>query len=120
MDSQTLGGARVGLKISERSVDALTAAVELEGELDLYTAADLNASLVRAMDVHQCLRVVVDLRRVTAIDFSTIAILSQNARVLADRHGSMEVLCENGDIARLLSRAGESGRFEVRVAADER
>lgn len=105
----------MGVKISERSVDALTTVVELDGELDLYSAADVNACLTRAIEVQQCLRLVVDLRNVTAIDFSTIAILTQNARLLAARHGTMEVVCGDGEIGRLLAKAGESGRFDVRI-----
>lgn len=107
------------MKIREQSVDPLTSAVELEGDLDLYSAAELNASLLRAIEVHQCLRLVVDLRAVTSIDFSTIAILTQNARALGARHGTMQVVCRDGDIARLLARAGESGKFEVQVAATD-
>ena len=108
----------MGVKISEQSVDALTSVVALEGELDLYSAAPLNASMVRAIEDQKCLRLVVDLREVTGIDFSTIAILSQNARLLAYRHGTLEVLCNDGEIARLLSKAGESGRFDVRIDGD--
>jgi anti-anti-sigma factor len=106
----------MGVKISERSVDALTTVVELEGELDLYSAAELNACLVR--EVQQCLRLVVDLSAVTSIDFSIIAILTQNARALGERHGAMEVLCGDSEIGRLLAKAGESGRFEVRLTED--
>jgi anti-anti-sigma factor len=109
----------MGVKINERSVDALTSIVELEGELDLYAAAPLNASLMRAIDEQKCLRLVVDLREVSAIDFSTIAILSQNARALSYRHGTLEVVCNDDEIARLLSKAGESGRFEVRIDGNE-
>ncbi len=104
----------MGVRISQRSVDALTTVVELEGDLDLYSAAEVNASLVRAVEVQQFLRLVVDLRAVTSLDFSTIALLIKTARALEARHGSMEVRCEPGEIGRLLTKAGE-GRFAVRV-----
>ena len=108
----------MGVKISERSVDALTTAVELEGDLDLYSAAELNASLVRAIEVRQCLRLVVDLREVSSIDFSTIAIISQNARLLGSRHGTIDVLCREGEISRLLAKVSEAAGFDVRVDGD--
>src|SRR5688572_13693269 len=107
MDSPFFSGCHVRVKISERSVDALTSVVELAGELDLYSAAELNASLGRAIEEQQCLHLVVDLRAVTSIDFSTIAILSQNARLLEYRHGKMEVVCRDDEIARLLAELGE-------------
>ena len=107
----------MGVKISERSVDALTTIIELQGELDLYSAADLNASLGRAVN-DQCRRLVVDLREVSSIDFSTIAILAQNGRLLASRHGMLEVLCREGEMHRMLVAAGDGGRFFVRADAD--
>ena len=110
-------GPAVGMTIKERSVDALTTVVELEGELDLYAAAELNASLTHAVD-EQCRRLVVDVRGVTRIDFSLIAIIVQTGRVLGQRHGTMEVVCADDEIGRMLARAGERGRFEVTVAPD--
>ena len=111
-----LSGSPVGVKISERNLDALTALIELEGELDLYAAAEVNASLARAIEMQQCLHLVVDLRRVESIDFSMIALLVQSGRALSARHGTLEVLCHDDEIGRLLSQAGGSDRFEVRLS----
>ena len=102
------------MTIKERSLDALTTVVELEGELDLYAAAELNASLTHAVD-EQCRRLVVDVRGVTRIDFSLIAIIIQTGRVLALRHGILEVVCKEDEVGRLLAAAGERGRFEVTI-----
>lgn len=105
----------MGVNISEHSVDALTTVIELSGELDLYSAADVNARLSRAI-ADQCHRLVVDIREISSIDFSTIAILTHSGRALAAHHGVLEVLCRPGEVARLLAAAGESGAFRVSVS----
>lgn len=107
----------MGVKISERAVDALTTVVELEGDLDLYSASAVNDALSRAR-TDQCRRLVVDLGGVTSIDFSTIAILAHNGRLLAARHGTLEVVCADGEMRRLLAAAGDGGRFVVRAPED--
>lgn len=109
------------MKIIVRSVDALTTVVELDGELDLYSAADVNAALRQAIEDLQCLRLVVDVRKVRAMDFSALALFTQSGRELGARHGRLEVLCmDGGGIDALLVKASESwGGFEVRVADDE-
>ncbi len=119
MDSrEPKNGPVMGMTIKERSVDALTTVVELEGELDLYAAAELNASLTHAVD-EQCRRLVLDVRGVTRIDFSLIAIIVQTGRVLGARHGTLEVVCVDGEIGRMLTTAGERGRFEVTIVGDD-
>lgn len=106
------------MKINERSIDALTTVIELEGELDLYGAAEVNASLTHAVD-EQCRRLILDLRGVSRIDFSLIVIIIQTGRVLGQRHGTLEVVCRDDEIGRLLGAAGERGRFEVRLDSEK-
>ena len=105
-------GCTVGVTIRQRTVDVLTTVVELEGSVDLYDAAEVNARLGHAID-EQCRRLVLDVRRVTGVDFSFVAIVAQTARALAQRHATLEVVCHDNEVGRLLATAGERARFRV-------
>jgi len=107
----------VTVTIKERSTDARSTVLELEGRLDLYAAADLNAALDRALR-EQSRRVVLDVRRVTDIDFSLIAIIVQTGRTLAQRHATLEVVCEDNEIGDLLLTAAGGADFEVSVGRE--
>lgn len=102
----------MGVTIRERTIDVVTTVVELEGSVDLYDAAEVNARLAQAID-EQCRRLVLDVRRVAEIDFSLIAIVAQTARTLAQGHATLEVVCHDNEVGRLLAAAGERSRFRV-------
>ena len=88
----------------------------LAGEFDLSTAADLRACLVRP-DVLGAEQTLVDLRRVTFLDSSSIGVLvvAQHARSTG---GASAVICDEGPALRVLQISGLLDYFGVMSAAE--
>ncbi len=84
-------------------------ALVLVGEIDSYTAPDLEALLADAPDA--C---TVDLENVAFIDSSGLRILVDAHRQRAERGGGVTLLRPNAAIHRLLEISGVAGHLEVR------
>ena len=77
------------------------AVVDLEGELDLFTAPRLQETLLESIE-HGARRVVVDLSTVTFIDSTALGVLIGAGKRLLRAQGSLGIVCPPGGIRRLL------------------
>ncbi|WP_282699711.1 STAS domain-containing protein [Streptomyces sp. CC219B] len=97
--------------LMERVV-AETTVVELHGELDLWAASLLTARL-DALTAGPCPDLVLDLRDVSFVDCSGLAVLCRaRTRALA-RHGRVRLVTASPHFLRLLRLTGLAGVFEL-------
>jgi anti-sigma B factor antagonist len=91
--------------------------VEVAGEIDLNSAPDLRGRLHEAIDAGSR-RLVVDLRQVDFIDSVGLGVLIGARRRLLARAGddaSIQLVCAEGLVLRLLRLTGLDGTFALRA-----
>jgi anti-anti-sigma factor len=84
------------------------ARMELEGELDIGTASELEQAVERALD-DGCREVVLDLTGTTFLDSSGLGALIRAARTVDARRGTMSVRSPHGSEARLVIEMSRTG-----------
>jgi len=91
------------------------ATVTVRGELDLFTAPRLQEALERSIDLG-ARRVVVDLARVTFIDSTALGVLIGVGRQLRAGEGSLDLVCQNGNVRRVLEITGLDAVFALHTS----
>jgi anti-sigma B factor antagonist len=103
--------ARVALQDEDGSV-----VVALAGEFDLATAEDLRECLVRS-EVVEAPQVLVDLKAVTFLDFSSVGLLVSACRRVRSTGGTFSVSCGEGMAGRILEVSGFVDYLDVESTA---
>jgi anti-sigma B factor antagonist len=104
-------------KVTERDLQPGCREVQIEGELDLAVASELDEALTAAAE--QCERVLVGLQRCAFIDSSGIAvILRAHHRMEAEGH-SLAVYGPTDQVMRVLSMTGLTANGLVFGSAEE-
>ena len=88
------------------------ATVTVRGELDLFTAPRLHEALAQSIDLG-ARRVVVDLAKVTFIDSTALGVLIAVGKELRAGEGSLAIVCQNGNVRRILELTGLDAAFAV-------
>ncbi|HUK77354.1 MAG TPA: STAS domain-containing protein [Thermoleophilia bacterium] len=88
------------------------AAITVRGELDLFTAPRLHDALAQSIELG-ARRVVVDLARVTFIDSTALGVLIGVGKELRAGEGSLDIVCQNGNVRRVLELTGLDAVFAV-------
>jgi anti-sigma B factor antagonist len=94
-----------------RQTDDL-AVLELAGELDILTCAQLKDCLAEATE-EDVTHVVVDLAAVDFIDSAALGVLMGCGRVLDARDASLTIICRANHVARVLKVTGIDHIFPV-------
>ncbi len=92
---------RVDVTTSERPGSTL---VEVEGEIDLSTAPQLQRALLASAEGSP--EVVVDLRGVTFIDSTGVGVLFRVSKQVAAAGGEVRLVCGPGAVRRVLKVSG--------------
>ncbi len=93
--------ARVEVTTSDRPGSTL---VEVEGEIDLSTAPQLQRELLASAQGSPV--VVVDLRGVTFIDSTGVGVLFRTSKQVTAAGGELRVVCAPGAVRRVLKVSG--------------
>jgi len=91
------------------------ATVTVRGELDVFTAPRLHDALAQSIELG-ARRVVVDLARVTFIDSTALGVLIGVGRELRAGEGSLDLVCQNGHVRRVLELTGLDAVFAVHTS----
>jgi len=91
-------------KVSERELDRGARDIQVEGELDLAVAGELDDVLVKACD--QCQRVLVGLERCAFIDSSGIAVILRAHNRMQEEGNRLVVYGPTDQVLRVLSMTG--------------
>ena len=89
-----------------------TFVVALTGEVDLYTAPELKAALLRLV-AEGPLRIVVDLSGATFVDSTTLGVLIGAVRRLRTNDGRLTVVCNDRNVAKIFELSGLDKVFEI-------
>ena len=93
------------------------AIVEVTGDIDLTTVAELRERLFALADEGQSL--VIDLNRVTFIDSTGLGVLIGTARRADERGGSLHAVCSQPQPRKLLWMTGVDRRIPLSATVDE-
>ena len=97
-------GAAPPLGIALRAAGDDTRVIELVGELDLGTIPKLETRLLRTVRSYAC--VILDLRRLSFIDSSGIALLIEAHRAVPEGGKLLTVISRRSQVERVLEIAG--------------
>jgi len=104
-------------KVSERDLQPGIRDVQIEGELDLAVAGELDQVLVKA--VEQCERVLVGLERCAFIDSSGIAVILRAHSRMQEEGNRLAVYAPTAQVLRVLSMTGLTSNGLVFDSAEE-
>jgi anti-sigma B factor antagonist len=92
--------------------------IEVDGELDMYTAPRLKDALTDGISQgHK--RLVVDLRRVGFIDSTTLGVLVGGLRRLRSEQGELHLVVDHPHLAKMFRITGFDGVFPIHKTVDE-
>jgi anti-sigma B factor antagonist len=95
-----------------------TFVVALSGEIDLYTAPELKAELLRLV-AEEPRRIVVDMTDATFVDSTTLGVLLGAVKRLRLQGGELEIVCSDLNIRRILSITLLDRAFTIYESLDE-
>lgn len=104
-------------KVNERDLDDGARDIQIEGELDLAVAGQLDEVLTRACD--QCQRVLVGLERCAFIDSSGIAVILRAHSRMQEDGNRLVVYGPTDQVLRVLSMTGLTANGLVFDSAEE-
>jgi anti-sigma B factor antagonist len=102
----------IEFEIVDRKVDDDTHVVAVSGEIDLFTAPEFKQRMSAPIDQGRS-HLIVDLRRTTFIDSSSLGVLIGAHRRLKLRGGSLVVVSENEAITKTFKITGLDGVFTL-------
>ncbi|GAA4918984.1 STAS domain-containing protein [Streptomonospora salina] len=108
--------ATVELKISSRSQDGC-AVVAVRGEIDLYTAPQLQSGLVDALE-DGARRLVVDMSRVEFCDSTGMSVLLSVMKRARAADGDLELVAPKPAVRKILEVTGLDAVFTVQDSTD--
>jgi anti-sigma B factor antagonist len=91
--------------------------VRAAGELDLYTAPDLKAEILNAVEAG-ARGVVVDLTETTFIDSTALGVLLRGVQRLRPRGGRLLVVCPDANITKIFHITGLDRVFPIYETRD--
>ena len=94
------------------------AVVELERELDVYSAPQFEEALFQGI-AGGAQRIIVDLAKVTFIDSVALGILVSGAKRVRPNEGTLDIVCRDDNITRILEITGLDRIFGIYPTREE-
>jgi len=104
--------------LTEESLDADRHVVAVRGEIDLFTAPELKATLLAAIDGGKS-RIVVDLGETTFLDSTALGVLIGAIKRLRARDGALTIVNTDANIAKTFEITGLDQIFTIAGSRDE-
>jgi len=98
--------------VTDEEIDATTHVVDVAGEVDLYSAPELKAHVIDAIENGKT-RIIVDLTNTTFIDSTTLGVLVGARKRLRERNGTLAVVCPDPDKLGLFEMTGLDRVFSI-------
>jgi len=98
--------------------DGSVCTVELEGEVDVYTAPRLKEELVALIE-GGCTHVIVNLEDVAFIDSSGLGVLVSALRRARERDGAVRIVCTRENVLKIFRITGLDKVFPIFATASE-
>jgi anti-sigma B factor antagonist len=98
--------------------DGSVCTVVLEGEVDVYTAPQLKAELVKLID-DGCVGMILDLEKVAFIDSSGLGVLVGALRRAREKGGAVRIICTRDSVLKIFRITGLDKVFPIFADASE-
>jgi anti-sigma B factor antagonist len=95
-----------------------TAVVDVEGEVDIYSAPQFKEVLLRGIE-EGASRIVVDLAKVTFIDSTALGVLVSGAKRVRPQNGTLDIVCRDENITRIFEITGLDRIFGIYATREE-
>lgn len=105
------------LKIRTKHLDGVPI-IELEGEVDVYTAPRLKSRLVDLVDQGKY-QIVVDLEQVDFMDSSGLGVLVGGLKRVRTRDGAIHIICTKEKILKIFRITGLTKVFPIYSTQEE-
>jgi anti-sigma B factor antagonist len=104
--------------IADYGLDGRTHVVEVEGQIDLYTAPELKERIWQVVDQGKT-RVILDMSRVTFMDSTGLGVLMGALKRLRATRGMLALVVTDYDVERLLEVSGLDKTFKIYRSRDD-
>ncbi len=108
----------MNLKINTRSIDNLASLIDLEGEVDVYTAPQLKQQIIELLD-RGMRHIIVNLTAVDYLDSTALGVLIGGLKRLRERDGILDLICPNPRIKRIFEITGLDKIFDIYATEEE-
>ena len=108
----------MNLTLNVRPINDLVSIIDLEGEVDVYTAPQLKQQIIGLLD--QGVRhITVNLTTVDYLDSTALGVLIGGLKRLRERSGTLDLICPNSRIRRVFEITGLDNIFDIYAAEQE-
>jgi len=104
--------------LTEESLDADRHVIAIAGEIDLFTAPDMKAALIGAIDAGKT-RIVVDLSQTSFLDSTALGVLIGAIKRLRARDGALTIVNTEPTIAKTFEITGLDQIFTITESREE-
>lgn len=108
----------MSFSMDTRSIGDAIPVIELEGEVDVYTAPQLKQRMVELLE-GGVKSVVVDLTKVEYLDSTALGVLIGGLKRMKEAEGSLTLVCPNVRIRRVFEITGLDKIFDLCESTDE-
>ena len=108
----------MNLKLETRSVDPRASIIDIQGEIDVYTAPQLKQQILDLLD-RGVNHVIVNLTGVEYLDSTALGVLIGGLKRLRERDGTLDIICPNTRIRRIFEITGLDKIFDIYANEEE-
>jgi anti-sigma B factor antagonist len=105
-------------KLESKPVEDGIVVVDLQGEVDAFTAPKLKQEIINQID-RGAIRLAIDLEDVTYLDSTGLGVLIGGLKRTRDKSGDLALICPNVRIMRIFDITGLSRIFEMFKTEEE-
>ncbi|MCE5314349.1 MAG: STAS domain-containing protein [Armatimonadota bacterium] len=102
----------MNFKIDVRTMEEELPIIELEGEVDVYTAPQLKQQIINILESN-AKELVVDLTKVDYLDSTALGVLIGGLKRMREVDGNMVLICPNPRIRRVFEITGLDKIFDI-------
>ena len=108
----------MNFNISARSLNASIPLIEMDGEVDVYTAPQLKQQMISLLEEGHN-EMVVDLSKVEYLDSTALGVLIGGLKRVREREGNLSLICPSPRIRRVFEITGLDKIFDIYNSEDE-
>ncbi len=112
------GDIKLGFKMDTHTQNEGLPVIQLEGEVDVYTAPQLKQRMVELLE-GGAKAMVVDLEKVEYLDSTALGVLIGGLKRVREADGAMAVVCPDPRIRRVFEITGLDKIFDMFNSTDE-
>lgn len=108
----------MNFRMDTRTMEKELPVIELEGEVDVYTAPQLKQQMISLLEGGSR-RMVVDLTKVEYLDSTALGVLIGGLKRMREQDGNMVLVCPSPRIRRVFEITGLDKIFDIYNSTDE-